>query len=52
MRFVVFLKKIDGMEGNYVEPTIITDISHDAPIVHSETFAPILYILKCKVFKS
>lgn len=37
------------MEGNYVEPTIITDISHDAPIVHSETFAPVLYILKCKV---
>lgn len=40
-------KKIDR-EGNFVEPTIITNIAHDASIVHEETFAPILYILKCK----
>mmetsp|Transcript_11576 Transcript_11576/g.19705 ORF Transcript_11576/g.19705 Transcript_11576/m.19705 type:complete len:529 (+) Transcript_11576:45-1631(+) len=31
--------------GNYVVPTIIS-ISHDAPIVHQETFAPILYVIK------
>ncbi|KAM9367211.1 alpha-aminoadipic semialdehyde dehydrogenase isoform 2-T2 [Phaethornis superciliosus] len=34
--------------GNYVEPTIVTDLPHNAPIVHSETFAPILYVLKFK----
>ena len=35
--------------GNYVEPTIITGLSHDAEIVHRETFAPVLYMLKCSV---
>lgn len=42
-------KKIENREGNYVEPTIVTGLPHDAEIVHRETFAPILYILKCKV---
>ena len=36
-------------EGNFVEPTIITDLPHDAEVVHRETFAPIVYILKTKV---
>lgn len=36
-------------KGNYVQPTIITDLKHDSSIVHQETFAPILYVLKCKV---
>ncbi|MEZ5174959.1 MAG: aldehyde dehydrogenase family protein [Acidimicrobiia bacterium] len=31
--------------GNYVQPTIIR-ISADAPIVHEETFAPILYLIE------
>ncbi|CAH7020884.1 Aldh7a1 [Phodopus roborovskii] len=34
--------------GNYVEPTIVTGLAHNAPIVHEETFAPILYIFKFK----
>ncbi|XP_065096471.1 alpha-aminoadipic semialdehyde dehydrogenase [Paramisgurnus dabryanus] len=34
--------------GNYVEPTIITGLPHDAPIVQTETFVPILYVLKFK----
>ncbi|KAK1174486.1 alpha-aminoadipic semialdehyde dehydrogenase-like [Acipenser oxyrinchus oxyrinchus] len=34
--------------GNYVEPTIVTGLAHNAPIVHTETFAPILYVLKFK----
>ncbi|XP_078253127.1 alpha-aminoadipic semialdehyde dehydrogenase [Rhinoraja longicauda] len=34
--------------GNYVEPTIVTGLPHDATIVHTETFAPILYVLKFK----
>lgn len=37
--------------GFYVEPTIITDIAHDAKIVKTETFAPIVYILKAKSLK-
>lgn len=41
---------LDG-PGFYVEPTIISGIAHDAPIVHTETFAPILYILKCSSFE-
>uniref|UniRef100_A0A803XXJ8 aldehyde dehydrogenase (NAD(+)) n=1 Tax=Meleagris gallopavo TaxID=9103 RepID=A0A803XXJ8_MELGA len=34
--------------GNYVEPTIVIGLAHNAPIVHTETFAPILYVLKFK----
>jgi len=37
---------MDG-PGNYVEPTIVTGLAHDAPIVLEETFAPIVYVLKC-----
>ena len=33
-------------EGNYVEPTIISGLAHDAPVVQKETFAPIVYVLK------
>lgn len=39
---------VDGA-GNFVEPTIVTDLPHDAEIVHTETFAPIVYFLKVKV---
>lgn len=35
--------------GNYVEPTIVTGLAHDASIAHTETFAPILYVFKFKV---
>uniref|UniRef100_A0A8C1VK05 aldehyde dehydrogenase (NAD(+)) n=1 Tax=Cyprinus carpio TaxID=7962 RepID=A0A8C1VK05_CYPCA len=41
--------KVMDRPGNYVEPTIITGLPHDAPIVHTETFVPILYVLKFKV---
>ena len=40
--------KVMDRPGNYVEPTIVTGLPHDAPIVHKETFAPILYVLKFK----
>lgn len=40
-------KKVDGMFGNYVLPTIV-EISHDAEIVKTEIFAPILYVFKFK----
>ena len=32
--------------GNFVEPTIITHLSHDSPIVLTESFVPILYVVK------
>ncbi|XP_003974269.1 alpha-aminoadipic semialdehyde dehydrogenase [Takifugu rubripes] len=38
--------KVMDRPGNYVEPTIITGLAHDAPIVQTETFVPILYVLK------
>lgn len=34
--------------GNFVEPTIITNLPHDSPVVKRETFAPIVYVLKAK----
>ena len=46
----IFFQTIDG-PGHYVEPTIITDIPHNADVVHTETFAPILYVTKCSSFE-
>ncbi|XP_068102908.1 alpha-aminoadipic semialdehyde dehydrogenase [Hyperolius riggenbachi] len=40
--------KVIDRPGNFVEPTIMTGLPHDSPIVHKETFAPILYIIKFK----
>jgi len=37
-------KRIEGKGGFFVEPTIV-EAEHDWEIVHTETFAPILYIL-------
>lgn len=34
--------------GFFVEPTIVTGLSHDSAVVHRETFAPIVYVLKAK----
>ncbi|XP_023305719.2 putative aldehyde dehydrogenase family 7 member A1 homolog [Lucilia cuprina] len=45
---VAFGGKVLPREGFFVEPTIITGLAHDAPVVHRETFAPIVYVLKTK----
>uniref|UniRef100_A0A8C3KVX9 Aldehyde dehydrogenase 7 family member A1 n=1 Tax=Chrysolophus pictus TaxID=9089 RepID=A0A8C3KVX9_CHRPC len=45
---VVYGGKVINRPGNYVEPTIVIGLAHNAPIVHTETFAPILYALKFK----
>lgn len=37
-------------EGNYVQPTIVA-INHDAPIVKTELFAPIVYVMKFKTLE-
>jgi aldehyde dehydrogenase (NAD+) len=36
---------IEG-RGNFVLPTLITDIDNANPVVQAETFAPILYVMK------
>ena len=36
---------VEGKEGNYVLPTLV-EIAHDADIVQTEIFAPILYLFK------
>eukprot|EP01116_Phalansterium_solitarium_P008910 TRINITY_DN2287_c0_g1_i1.p2 TRINITY_DN2287_c0_g1~~TRINITY_DN2287_c0_g1_i1.p2 ORF type:complete len:549 (+),score=191.51 TRINITY_DN2287_c0_g1_i1:94-1647(+) len=38
---------LSNRAGNFVEPTLV-EISHDAPIVKTELFVPICYIIKCK----
>ncbi|KHN85115.1 Putative aldehyde dehydrogenase family 7 member A1 -like protein [Toxocara canis] len=37
---------LEDRKGNYVMPTIITGLKHDAEVVKRETFAPILYAIK------
>ncbi|CAH1106105.1 unnamed protein product [Psylliodes chrysocephalus] len=32
--------------GFFVEPTIVTGLAHDNPLLHNECFAPIVYVLK------
>jgi aldehyde dehydrogenase family 7 protein A1 len=47
--FAFFALKVIDRAGNFVEPTIITGLPHNEPIVHTETFAPIVYVIKIKV---
>ncbi|KAI3413637.1 putative aldehyde dehydrogenase 7 member A1 [Globodera pallida] len=44
-------KVLDGSQGNYVLPTVITGLAHDTPVVLRETFAPIVYALKVSGFE-
>lgn len=46
----LFAGQVMDRPGNYVEPTIFTGLAHDAPIVQTETFVPILYVIKFKVW--
>lgn len=47
--YFISLLQVMDRPGNYVELTIMTGLSHNASIVHTETFAPILYVFKFKV---
>lgn len=38
--------RVVNRAGNFVEPTIISGLSPECPVVQRETFAPILYVLK------
>jgi len=40
--------KVINRPGFYVEPTMITNLPHDAAVIKKETFAPIVYVLKTK----
>lgn len=40
-------KRIDK-DGCFVEPTIVTNVKNDWPLVQTETFAPILYLMPYK----
>jgi len=44
---ILYGGKVLEREGNFVEPTLIA-INHDAPIVKTELFVPILYVMKFK----
>ena len=48
-KIVVGGQIISQGKGNFVQPTIVVDLQHNSKLVHQETFAPILYLLKCKV---
>ncbi|RXG61572.1 Alpha-aminoadipic semialdehyde dehydrogenase [Armadillidium vulgare] len=39
--------KVIDRDGYYVEPTIVTGLPHNSEVVHKETFAPIVYLLRC-----
>ncbi|MBC7991565.1 MAG: aldehyde dehydrogenase family protein, partial [Luteimonas sp.] len=41
-------KALDDRKGNYVLPAIVTGLTNDAEVVQTETFAPILYVMKFK----
>ncbi len=41
-------KALDDRKGNFVLPTIVSGLSNDAEVVQTETFAPILYVMKFK----
>lgn len=43
---IEFGGKVINRPGYYVEPTIVTGLGHDNPLVHNECFAPIVYVLK------
>lgn len=42
---VVFGGEILHKEGNFVQPTLVTEVKNDWAIVQEETFAPILYVM-------
>ncbi|KAG7307472.1 putative aldehyde dehydrogenase 7 member A1 [Plutella xylostella] len=43
---IEFGGKVIEREGYFVEPTIVTGLPHDSPLVKSECFAPIVYCIE------
>ncbi|XP_065169766.1 putative aldehyde dehydrogenase family 7 member A1 homolog isoform X2 [Atheta coriaria] len=48
---IEFGGKVLNGPGYFVEPTIISGLPHDSPLVHNECFAPIVYILEANNLK-
>lgn len=48
---VAFGNKVLDKDGNYVVPTIVCGLTPHSKVVQTETFAPILYVFKCKDLK-
>ncbi|CRK91225.1 CLUMA_CG004907, isoform A [Clunio marinus] len=40
--------KVIDRPGFFVEPTIVSNLPHNSPVIMRETFAPIVYVLKTK----
>ena len=38
--------KLPPKDGNYVKPTMLTDVSHDMMVMNEETFGPVIPIMK------
>lgn len=36
----------DAVEGRFIQPTVLTDVPHDAPAITEETFAPTVTVTK------
>lgn len=45
---IAFGGNVINRNGFFVEPTIVTNIAHNAAVVKKETFAPIVYVMKTK----
>ncbi|KAJ9596927.1 hypothetical protein L9F63_012052, partial [Diploptera punctata] len=45
---IVVPNQVLSGSGYFVEPTIVTGLPHNANVVHKETFAPIVYVLKAQ----
>ncbi|XP_018560812.1 putative aldehyde dehydrogenase family 7 member A1 homolog isoform X1 [Anoplophora glabripennis] len=45
---IEFGGKVLERPGYFVEPTIVTGLKHNNPLVHNECFAPIVYVLKAE----
>jgi 1-pyrroline-5-carboxylate dehydrogenase len=45
-RLVVGGKRVAGLDGYYIEPTVIADVKPDAVIAQEEIFGPVLAIIK------
>jgi aldehyde dehydrogenase family 7 protein A1 len=46
--YAVCILQVIKAPGFFVEPTIVTGLPHNASVVHKETFAPIVYVLKAE----
>lgn len=47
-RLVMGGKRIDGLAGNFMQPTILTDISADNPAFKEEFFGPVALFFRVK----